>query len=360
MKLICIFISTFFLIQNCFAILPNVPSCFALHSLSKVLPSSYTTPKVFKSLSEKDFSITISTVLDLENNQIPINIGFFFNKKGKLSYRSLSSEEESKVISKEGQEIISKTKKFTALAALESFIKLGLYTKIGLTFPHLTFLITIEEILSAYKPHVQKTKNNYEISYFYGLYSEKVISRVMINIKFNKNKIFQIIHDYLKKLPTMTNIWKNKRKLLDIENLSQIIRERIVLLELNLESFLNQKELLKKGKLIEIPAKKIAKLIVFDKGLYEGFLNEMKKQVFNFDFGKYMTKLKNSYYNSFNWFEELLVNLNPKAREFALKHLRFLYENGPMNSLGSKGFLSLKSQKPREKRINHHHQKSSP
>ena len=132
-------------------------------------------------------------------------------------------------------------------------------------------------------------------------------------------------------------IWRTKKNQHDIDEFSQIIKERLVHLDWNLDNVLNNKFF--KGSLIEVEAKKAGRSIIFDKEIYESYLLELKKNVLSGKFSRLILKLKNSYCGSFNWFEELLSYLKPNARLYAKKNFKYLYETRSPALLSSRGFL---------------------
>jgi len=320
------------------------PSCLTLLSLGKTLPDVYKTPKSFKFLKPSDFKIIATAPLELNNLNIPLKLTFYFNKKGKLTYKSTPCEKEINLYAskfnnpKIAREIIRKTLKITALSALESIIKEGLKTKIGFTFPHLGFFVAIEEILNIYKPSLVRGEDgNFEINYFYRLGGDKIISRLGMKIQFNRPKISKIVSEYENRLKKFSEIWRTKKNQHDIDEFSQIIKERLVHLDWNLDNVLNNKFF--KGSLIEVEAKKAGRSIIFDKEIYESYLLELKKNVLSGKFSRLILKLKNSYCGSFNWFEELLSYLKPNARLYAKKNFKYLYETRSPALLSSRGFL---------------------
>lgn len=327
-----------------------IPSCFALFSLHKLLPTSLKAPALFKTLSPNDFQITVSTKMDVSTLQIPIKLQFSFDKHGKLGYKTLRSPTISLEKRSNLHELVRKTEEIVSLAFLESLIKEGVYTKIALTFPHLTFLIALEEILAFHKPLLRKQgKNTYEFDYFYKLANNsQIIARIHVNFRFNSLKIHKIVKKYLENLEKFEDLWgKLKKKIENLEELTHVLRERLQLILVKLDDVLDNKKY--KGKLVEISAKKVAKTLIFDKVLFENFLKELKKHVLNYKFGQIIKRLKNSYCSSFNWYEELLAKLSVKTRGFAIKNFKFLYEDGPMTIISEKGFLNLKKQENNRK-----------
>lgn len=324
------------------------PACLTLLSLGKTLPDAYKTPKLFKSLRPSDFKISAIAPLELNHLKIPLKITFFFNKEGKLTYQSKPSPKSIQNYAskykdpKIAREIIRKTVKTLALSALESIIKEGLKTKIGLTFPHLGFFIAIEEILNIYKPHLtRKGEGKFDINYYYKLGGEKVISRLGMKIRFNRLKIAQAVKMYESRLEKFELIWKSKKSNNDIDDYSHIIKERLVHLDWNLDNVLQNKNF--KGRLVEVDAKKVGKSIIFDQEIYENYLNELKKNVLSPKFSRSIMKLKNSYCGSFNWYEQLLSDLKPKSRLYAKNNIKFIYETGSTALVSSRGFLHKSS-----------------
>lgn len=322
-----------------------IPSCFALSSLHKLLPNSWKTPVFFKFFTANDFQITVSTKMDVNTRQIPLNLRFSFDKQGKFGYKSLRSPQISLENDSNLRELLKKTEEIVSLAFLESLIKEGVYTKIALTFPHLTFLIALQEILAFHKPFLRKLgQNTYEFNYFYRLANNtEIIGRIGVNFRFNRLKIHKIVKKYLAKLGEFELLWgKQKKKLDNLEELTHALRERLELILVKLDDVLDNKKY--KGKIVEVSAKKVAKTVIFDKILFGNLLKELKTHVLSYKFGRIVKRLKNSYCSSFNWYEELLAKLSVKTRAFAIKNFKFLYEDGPMTVISEKGMLSLRKQ----------------